>query len=101
MGFDFICVVFFVLCERKMVPKCFPTIGTARKIVERWFFQAFSKKKLPIFRVADVRGEGLPATMCSLLCTMQMIHESCKKTISRLGMAFKLKLVLHRRKHEL
>ena len=37
-GFDFICVVLFVLCERKVVKKCFPTIGTARKIVKRWFF---------------------------------------------------------------
>ena len=70
---DFICVVIFLLCERKMVSKCFPTIGTARKIVERWFFQAYSKTRLPIFRGADVHGEELPATMCSLLCTIQMI----------------------------
>ena len=46
-SFDFIWVVLFVLCERKVVQKCFPTSGRARKIVKRWFFKFFSKTRLP------------------------------------------------------
>ena len=39
-------------------------------------FLAFSKPRLPSFEGANVRGERLAATMCSLLCTIQMIHGS-------------------------
>ena len=55
-GFDFIWVVLFVLCERKVVQRCFPTSGRARKIVKRWFFKFFSKTRLPNERLSVSLG---------------------------------------------
>ena len=49
----------FVLCERKVVQKCFPTSGRARKIIQRWFFNLFSKTRLPSERLCVFLGSAM------------------------------------------